>query len=313
MPSKGSPEQTRTATPTDTTNIRPSGTVHPHANNLTESPNPQAPATRSATASGDHRRPPAQAEPASQRHHAPPAGPAVRPTEPSSPGCPSPTRAWAKTRHTPPSRRTPPSPQAREAGPGRRPCRKATPERQRDRQAMQPRRPHRQPSHSARSPQWTPQRKWGDPHSGQKRHHQQRAPPKWRNLAEEWTSKRYSMPVHRAWRQMEAATHRPLANLVRNLKNHGRTPGMRPASTHHQPMGHNPQVAQGPPPWPTWRITPTQARRERLHHGAHLKPARSQKPWKRQPTRQSARPSEKRRPAVTTATKTLSMPSWSPA
>ena len=45
----------------------------------------------------------------------------------------------------------------------------------------------------------------------------------------------------------------------------------------------------------------------------HLKPARSPKPGKPHRTRPSARPTGKRRPAGTTATNTLSMPSWSPA
>ena len=73
----------------------------------------------------------------------------------------------------------------------------------------------------------------------------------------EWTSQQYSMPTHRAWWHTEAARHRPLASLVRNLKNQCRTPGMRPAFGHHQPMKHNPQIARAPPPWRTRRITPT--------------------------------------------------------
>ena len=80
---------------------------------------------------------------------------------------------------------------------------------------------------------------------------------------------------------------------------------MRPASTHHQPMGHNPQVARTPPPWRTRRIRPTQTRWGRRRHGAQLKPARSQRPSKHHPTRPSARPTGKSRPANTTATKTL--------
>ena len=217
-----------------------------------------------------------------------------------------PTRTQVQTRHKPPSRLTPGGPPAREAGPGHRPCRKATPERRRDRRTTQPRRPHHQPSQHARSPRWT-RSKWGDPHSGQKHHRQQG------NLAREWTSRQYSMPTHRAWRHTEAARHRLLANLVRNLKSQCRTSGMRPASTHHQPMGHNPQVARAPPPWRTRRIRPTQPRRGRRGRGGHLKPARSERPGKSHPTRPSARPAGKRRPADTTATKTLSMPSWNPA
>ena len=112
-----------------------------------------------------------------------------------------------------------------------------------------------------------PRRKWGDPHNGHKHHHQQG------NLAGEWTSQQCSMPTHRAWRHREAARHRLLANLVRNLRSQCRTPGMRPASIHDQPTGHNPQVVRAPPPWRTRRITPTQARRGRRRHGAHLKPA----------------------------------------
>ena len=96
-----------------------------------------------------------------------------------------PTQARAQTRHTSPSRLTPRGPQAPEASPGRRPCRKATPQRQRDGRATQPRRPHHQPSHNARTPRWTPWSKWGDPHSGQKHHHQLRAHPIWRRLAGE--------------------------------------------------------------------------------------------------------------------------------
>ena len=84
-PPKGPPKQARAASPTDTTSTRPSGTVHRHAHNHTESPNPRAPATPSTAAPGDLQAT-AKAEPASQRHHAPPSGPAVRPTEPSSPG-----------------------------------------------------------------------------------------------------------------------------------------------------------------------------------------------------------------------------------
>ena len=88
-PPKGPPTQAPAATPTDTTSTRPSGTVHPHAHNSTDSSNSHAPATPSTAAPGDLQTT-AQAELASQRHHAPPAGPAVRPTEPSSPGHPAP-------------------------------------------------------------------------------------------------------------------------------------------------------------------------------------------------------------------------------
>ena len=217
-----------------------------------------------------------------------------------------PIRTQVQTRHTPPSQLTPRGPQAREANPGRRLCWKATPQRRRNRRTTQPNRPHRQTSHNARSQRWT-RTKWGDPHNGQQHHHQ------WGNPEGEWTSQQYSMPTHRAWRHTEAARHRPLANLVRNLKNQCRTPGVRPASTHHQPMGHNPQVARAPPPWRTQRITPTQARRGRRCHGAHLKLARSQRPGKPHPARPNARPARKGLSADTTTTKTLSMPSWSPA
>ena len=61
---------------------------------------------------------------------------------------------------------------------------------------------------------------------------------------------KYSMTTHRAWRHTEAARHRSLANMVKNLKNQCRTSGTRPASTHHQAMGHISQVARTPPSWP---------------------------------------------------------------
>ena len=146
-----------------------------------------------------------------------------------------------------------------------------------------------------------------EPHIGQQHRHQQGNP------AGKWTSQQYSMPTDQAWLHTKAARHHPLAHLVRNLKNQRRTPGMRPASTQRQPMGHNPQVARTPPPWQTRRITPTQARRGERRQGAHLQPARSQRPGKPHLTRPNARPAGKRRPADTTATKTLLMPSWSPA
>ena len=78
----------------------------------------------------------------------------------------------------------------------------------------------------------------------------------------------------------------------------------------HPPSAH---VARTPPPWPTRRIAPAQARQERRLHGDHLLPARSQRPEKPHPTRPSVQAAGKGRPADTTATKTLSMPSWSPA
>ena len=171
---------------------------------------------------------------------------------------------------------------------------------------MQPRRPHRQPNHKSKSQRWA-RRTCRDPHNGQQHHHQ------WGNLAGEWTSQQYSMPTDRAWRHTEAVRHQPLANLVLNLKNQCRTPGVWPASPNHQPMGHNPQVARMPPPWRTQRITPTQAHLGRRRHRTHLEPAQSQRPEKPHPTRRNARPAEKLRPANTTATKTLSMPSWGPA
>ena len=76
-----------------------------------------------------------------------------------------------------------------------------------------------------------------------------------------------------------------MANLVRNLKNQCRTPSMTPASSHHPPMEHNLQVTQTLPPWRPRRITLTQARRRRRHHGAHLKPTRSPKPEKTTPNK----------------------------
>ena len=84
-PPQDPPTQTRAAARTNTNTTRPSDTVHPHAHNLTEGPNPQAPATSSTAAPGDLPAT-AQAEPASQQHHAPLTRPAVRPLEPSSPG-----------------------------------------------------------------------------------------------------------------------------------------------------------------------------------------------------------------------------------
>ena len=113
-PPKGPPTQTLTATPTDTTNTRPSSTVHLHAHHPTESPNPEAPATPSATAPGDHLQAPAPAEPASQRHHAPPTGPAIRAREPSSPGRPAPDPGPGPDR----AYTTVPADTPRSAGPG---------------------------------------------------------------------------------------------------------------------------------------------------------------------------------------------------
>ena len=196
-PPEDPPTQTRAATPTDTTTTRPSDTVHPQAHDPTESRSPQVPATSGTTARGDLPAT-AQAEAASQWYHAPPAGPAVRPTEPSSPGCPAPTRSWVQTWLATPSRRTPRGPRTREADPGRRLCRKATPERLRDHWTMQPRRPHRKPNHKARSPHRA-RRTCRDPHNGQQHNHQ------WGNLAGEWTSQQYSMPTQRAWQDTEAA------------------------------------------------------------------------------------------------------------
>ena len=89
-PPEGPPTQSRTATPTNTTDTRPFGTVRPQTHNPTESPSPQTPATCSASAPGDHPQAPAQGEPACQRHHDSPAGPAVRPTETSSRSRPAP-------------------------------------------------------------------------------------------------------------------------------------------------------------------------------------------------------------------------------
>ena len=88
-PPEDPPTQASAAARADTTSTRPSDTVHCHAHNLTEGPNPQAPATSSTAAPGDLPAT-AQTKPASQRHYAPPAGLAVGPTEPSSPGRPAP-------------------------------------------------------------------------------------------------------------------------------------------------------------------------------------------------------------------------------
>ena len=80
-----------------------------------------------------------------------------------------------------------------------------------------------------------------DPHNGQQHQHQ------WGNLARERTGQQYSMPTRRTWWHTEAARHKPLANLIRNLNNKCRTPSVRSASAHHQPLGRNPQVARAPP------------------------------------------------------------------
>ena len=246
------------------------------------------------------------AEPAPQRHppHQPGRryGPQNRHLRVARP----PARTPAQTRHAPPSGRTPSSPQAWEADPGRRPCRKATPERRRNRWTMQPPCPHRQPNRNAGSSRWV-RRKCGGPHSKQQHQHQ------WGNLAMEQTGQQCSMPTRGTWRHTEAARHRLLANLIRNLKDQCRTTVVRTASAHNQPMSCNRQVARAPPPWRTQRITPTQARRGRRRHGTHRKPARRHRPGEPHPTRPSARPAERCRPADTTATTTLSMPSWSPA
>ena len=118
-PPEGPPRQTRTATPTDTTNARALGTVRPHAHNPTESPSSQAPATRSASAPGGHPPAPAQAEPASQRHHDPPAGPALRPTETPSRSCPA--RNPGPDPTPDPTQATVPADFPRSAGPGGQP------------------------------------------------------------------------------------------------------------------------------------------------------------------------------------------------
>ena len=124
MPPEGPPTQARAATPTNSTSTLPSGTVQPHAHNPTESPNPQAWATPSTAAPGD-RQTTAQAGAASQRHHAPRSGPAVRPTEPSSPGGPAPNPDpgpdWAHTTDPeemegPPQRTETPGPAGKPSG-----------------------------------------------------------------------------------------------------------------------------------------------------------------------------------------------------
>ena len=289
--------QARAAALTDTTSTRPSDTVHPHAHNPTQGSNPQAPAASSRAAPGDQP-PTAQAEPASQRRHAHQPGRRYGPQNHHIPVARPPTRTQVQTRHTPPSRLTPCGPQPREAGPGRRPFRKATPERRRGRRTTQPRRPHRQPGNFARSPRFT-RRKSGDLHSGQQQRHQQG------NLAADWTSQQYSMPTHLAWRHTEAARHRPLANLVRNLKNQCRTPGMRPASTHHQPMRHNPQVARTPPPCQPGALRRRKSAGGGAATGPTCNPRPVRGPGKPHLIRPNARPAGKGRPASTTATWTL--------
>ena len=108
--------QARAATPTNTTTTRPSDTVHPHAHNPTEGPNPQTPETSSTAAPGDLLAT-AQAKMASHWRHTPPAGPAVRSTEPSSPDCPAPNPDPGPE----PTRTTIPADAPRSAGPGSRP------------------------------------------------------------------------------------------------------------------------------------------------------------------------------------------------
>ena len=177
---KGTPKQTRIAAPTDTTMTRPSGTVHPHAHNPTESPNPQALATPSATAPGHHLQAPAEAEPASGRHHAPPAGPAVRPTEPSSPSRPAPNPSPGPDPN--PAHATVPADTPRCAGRGSLPGPPPRVGRPRPRGGTTDGRR----SHAARtaSPATTRgahggrhRKKWGDLHSGQYCHHERRAHP----------------------------------------------------------------------------------------------------------------------------------------
>ena len=110
------PTQTRTAILTDTTNSRRVVTVRPHADNPSEEPSPQAPATPSASAPGGHPPAPAQAEPASQRHHDPPARPAVQPTETPSRSCPAPNSGPEPDPE--PTRATVPGDTPRSADPG---------------------------------------------------------------------------------------------------------------------------------------------------------------------------------------------------
>ena len=76
-PPNGPPKQAHTATPTNTTNARPSDTVHPHNHGPTEGLIPEAPATSGAEdlPATTHDGPPPQ------RHHAPPTGPTARPAE----------------------------------------------------------------------------------------------------------------------------------------------------------------------------------------------------------------------------------------
>ena len=112
-PPDGPPTQAHTATPTDTTAARLSGTVHPHTPGPTEGLTPQAPAT---SGTGDL---PAMTcdGPAPQRRHVPPAGPPARPAEPSSPVCPAPGPSPGPD----PARTTAPAGAPQPAGPGSRP------------------------------------------------------------------------------------------------------------------------------------------------------------------------------------------------
>ena len=240
-----------TATPTDTTNAPPLGTVRPHAHNPTEGPSPQAPATPSASAPGFHLPTQAQAEPASQGHHNPRAGPAVRPTETPSRSGPSPQPG-----HDPnpdPTRTTVPADTPWSAYLGGQPGPTPVPEGH-TREAAQP-------AGGAATPPAPPAQTQGEeptvdstPEMGGLRSGQRRTYPPWEHPKRKYltggrTSRKTGVPARRTWRQAEATKHRTLANLVRDLTNQCRMPSMPPASPHQPSTGHNLRVARTLPPF----------------------------------------------------------------
>ena len=99
-----------------------------------------------------------------------------------------------------------------------------------------------------------------------------------------------------------------MASLTRDRRVQLRTPGVRTA-----PTSPRPRITRALPPGRTWRPAQTRARQGRRRHEIHRKPARGQRPGKPHRTRPSARTKEERHRAGTTATRTPSMPSWTPA
>ena len=153
-PPDGPPTQAHTATPTDTTAARPSGTVHPHTPGPTEGLTPQAPVTSGTgglpamTRDGPAPHQPGRRRDRQSRHL-----PVAQP----------PARAPAWIRHAPPPRRAPHSPRARGADPSHCSWRKTTPGGHRNRQTMKPSRLHRRPNRSGRSPRWARKQCGGPP------------------------------------------------------------------------------------------------------------------------------------------------------